>query len=141
MLNKTIKIAVFERANLLCEYCLSPMDFTHQSFEIDHIQPLSKMGTDDIENLACACSGCNAFKHKKTEGKDPLDNRITPLFHPRQMLWKQHFAWSSDYLEIIGLTNIGRTTIKILQVNRAGLVNIRRLLLLNGSHPPDLIGK
>lgn len=137
MLNKTIKNAVFDRANLLCEYCLSPMDYAHQSFEIDYILPLSKNGTDDIENLACACRGCNAFKHNKTTGKDPFDNLISPLFHPRQMLWKEHFAWSANYLEIIGLTNIGRTTVKILQLNRAGLINIRRLLLLDGSHPPN----
>jgi 5-methylcytosine-specific restriction endonuclease McrA len=77
MLSKTVKNAVFERANLLCEYCRSPMDFTHQSFEIDHIQPISKLGSDDMENLACACGGCNAFKHNKTHGKDPLDNHFS----------------------------------------------------------------
>lgn len=137
MLNKTIKNAVFERANLLCEYCRSPMDFAHQSFEIDHIQPISKNGTDDMENLACACSGCNSFKHSKIAGKDPFDNTIAPLFNPRQMFWEVHFAWSTDYLEIIGLTNIGRATVKTLQLNRIGLVNIRRLLLLDGSHPPN----
>jgi hypothetical protein len=137
MLSKTVKNAVFERANLLCEYCRSPMDFTHQSFEIDHIQPISKLGSDDMENLACACGGCNAFKHNKTHGKDPLDNHLTSFFHPRQMLWNTHFAWSEDYLNIIGLTNIGRTTVKTLQLNRIGLVNIRRLLLLDGTHPPN----
>ncbi len=136
MLNKTIRNTVFERAKLLCEYCQSPMDFSYQSFEIDHILPQSKNGSDDLDNLACSCAGCNAFKHNKTVDKDPFDNQITSFFHPRQMIWEQHFAWSSDSLKIVGISNIGRTTVKSLQLNRIGLVNIRRLLLLDGSHPP-----
>lgn len=138
MLSKTIRDIVFTRANLLCEYCLSSMDFTYQSFEIDHILPVSKNGTDDIENLACACGGCNAFKHDKIVGKDPLNGVITPLFNPRTMNWQDHFAWSDDFLEIIGLTNIGRTTVLTLKLNRKGLNNIRRVLILDGSHPPRL---
>ncbi len=139
MLSKTIRNLVFERANLRCEYCLSPMDFTYQSFEIDHVLPVSKNGSDDIENLACACGGCNAFKHSKTEGKDPLNNNKTPLFNPRNMNWQEHFAWSDDFLEIIGLTNIGRTTVVALKLNRKGLNNIRRILILDGSHPPPIM--
>ncbi len=112
------------------------MDFTHQSFEIEHIIPISKNGTNDLENLACACGGCNAHKYNKTHGKDTLTDTITPLFHPRQMDWQSHFTWSDDYLEVVGLTDVGRTTIFVLQLNRTGLKNIRRLLLLDGSHPP-----
>ena len=74
MLNSFIKNTVFKRANFLCEYCLSPMDFAHQSFEIEHIIPTSKKGTDDLDNLACACGGCNAHKFNKLLGKDPFDN-------------------------------------------------------------------
>lgn len=136
MLSKSIKNQVFLRANFLCEYCLSSMDFTHQSFEIEHIQPVSKNGTDDLENLACACGGCNAHKYNKTDAKDSLTDGITNLFNPRTMIWSEHFIWSDNYLEIIALTSIGRVTIKTLQLNRKGLLNLRRLFLLDGSHPP-----
>jgi hypothetical protein len=136
MLSKSIKNKVFARANFLCEYCLSSMDFTHQSFEIEHILPISKNGTDHIENLACACGGCNAHKYNKINAKDPLTNKITSLFNPRTMVWSEHFSWSDNFLEIIALTDVGRVTIKTLQLNRAGLLNLRRLFLLDGSHPP-----
>lgn len=37
---------------------------------------------------------------------------------------------------IDALTEIGRVTIAALQLNRQGLVNIRRVLILVGAHPP-----
>ncbi len=130
MLSKSIKNQVFDRANFLCEYCLSSMDFTHQSFEIEHIHPVSKNGTDDFDNLACACGGCNAHKYNRTAAKDYLTNKMTTLFNPRTMIW------SDNYLEIVAITAIGRVTVKTLQLNRSGLLNLRRLFLLDGSHPP-----
>lgn len=136
MLSKSVKNQVFLRANFLCEYCLSSMDFTHQSFEIEHILPISKNGTDDLENLACACGGCNAHKYNKIDAKDSLTNGMANLFNPRTMIWSEHFTWSDNYLEIIALSSIGRVTIKTLQLNRKGLLNLRRLFLLDGSHPP-----
>jgi HNH endonuclease len=136
MRNKSIKKAVFERANSLCEYCYSQMGFSTQSFEIEHITPTSKGGTDDLENLACACGGCNAHKSNKTHAKDAFTGLIVPLFHPRLMIWNEHFTWSDDFLKIIALTDIGRATISTLHLNRSGLVNMRKLLFLNGLHPP-----
>jgi hypothetical protein len=37
---------------------------------------------------------------------------------------------------IIGLTPIGRTTVEALQLNREGVVNLRRVLYAMGEHPP-----
>lgn len=51
------------------------------------------------------------------------------------MNWKEHFMWSDDFLYIIGMTDIGRATVQSLYLNRAGVVNIRHLLLLSGKHP------
>jgi hypothetical protein len=58
------------------------------------------------------------------------------LFHPRRDRWRDHFAWSGDLLRLEGLTEVGRTTVDALQLNREGLVNIRRALILVGAHPP-----
>lgn len=52
------------------------------------------------------------------------------------MTWQAHFIWSDDYLEIIGISPTGRATVKALNLNRLGVVNLRRLLLLDGLHPP-----
>ncbi len=37
---------------------------------------------------------------------------------------------------IIGVTPIGRTTVATLHLNREGVVNLRRLLVVTGKHPP-----
>jgi len=57
------------------------------------------------------------------------------LYNPRHQQWQAHFAWSDDYLHIIGLTPTGRATVEALKLNRAGVINIRRLLRLAGHHP------
>jgi hypothetical protein len=59
-----------------------------------------------------------------------------PLFHPRTMDWEDHFVWSSDYLDVMPLTAIGRVTIRELCLNRTGVRNVRRVLYAAGEHPP-----
>ena len=56
---------VAERAQYLCEYCFSPQKYSPQSFSVEHVLPISKKGSDELENLALACQGCNSFKSDK----------------------------------------------------------------------------
>jgi hypothetical protein len=58
------------------------------------------------------------------------------LYHPRQQRWSDHFSWNEDFAFIIGITKIGRVTVEALQLNREGLVNLRRVLYLVNEHPP-----
>jgi len=127
---------VSERAQFLCEYCFSPRKYSPQSFSVEHILPTSKKGSDDLDNLALACQGCNSFKSDKTEANDDLSGRKVMLYNPRQDVWSRHFAWSKDFLKIIGLTAKGRATIKLLKLNREEVLNLRKLLYLFGEHPP-----
>jgi HNH endonuclease len=136
MISKKVKNFVFERADYICEYCLSLVSYSPQPFEAEHIVPLSKDGSDDVENLACACGGCNGIKYNKTDAIDPIDGKIVPLFHPRQMSWYEHFTWSPDFLYVVGVTEIGRATVKALDLNRKGCINLRRVLFAIGIHPP-----
>lgn len=89
----------------------------------------------DRENLDCSCQGCNNHKGVRTQGRDPATESIVPLFHPRQHERKEHFAWSADYTQLIGLTPTGRATVAALQLNREGLINLRKLLIATGQHP------
>ncbi|HFQ94734.1 MAG TPA: HNH endonuclease [Anaerolineae bacterium] len=127
---------VAERADMRCEYCRIPAHFAMQTFSVEHIIPRVKGGETVLGNLAFACPGCNSFKHTKTEWRDAVSNKIVPLYHPRRQKWADHFAWSEDHLQIIGLTAVGRVTAAALKLNRSGLVNLRRALYAISEHPP-----
>lgn len=134
--NATQRRAIEERAAGLCEYCRTPGQYSLQSFESDHIIPLAHGGETSLRNLAYVCGGCNRKKGIRTTGIDPDSGREIPLFHPRLHLWQSHFAWNSDFTEMIGTTSTGRATIHALQLNRPGVVNLRAVLIRAGVHPP-----
>lgn len=127
---------IIERANRLCEYCRSSTDYSAQPFVIDHIIPISEGGKTDLENLAFSCGGCNGHKYTKIQAIDPVSREVVSLYNPRQQNWRDNFVWSDDFLQVVGLTAIARATINALQLNRSGVVNMRRLLLIAGLHPP-----
>jgi HNH endonuclease len=127
---------VTERAAGYCEYCRCPAKYSAQSFAVEHIIPRHADGPTVADNLALACQGCNAHKSVKIIAVDPITSVSVPLFHPRQHRWRDHFSWSEDFTEIIGLTPTGRATVAVLQLNRAGLIHLRRVLYAFGEHPP-----
>jgi HNH endonuclease len=125
-----------QRAKNCCEYCLSQTKFSPDPFSIEHIIPRSKGGTSDFDNLAIACQGCNNFKYNHTHAIDPVTGESVPIYHPRQQNWCDHFTWTKNATQIIGLTPTGRATIDRLKLNREGVVNLRRILHSIAQHPP-----
>jgi hypothetical protein len=125
-----------EQANGRCEYCQCPEAFSPQTFSVEHIVPKSKGGTDDMENLGFSCQGCNGFKSAKVDSIDPATGKHTVLFHPRIHTWQEHFSWDDSGQYIVGLTPIGRVTVALLRLNREYVVNLRKVLVLAGEHPP-----
>jgi HNH endonuclease len=128
---------VMARANHRCEYCQCPETFSLDTFCVDHIHPTSDGGATVLENLACACNNCNSRKLDAQMLMDAETGHAVPLFSPRTEDWRDHFAWSSDTLQILPRTATGRVTESRLQLNRQGAINIRRALLALGEpHPP-----
>jgi len=107
---------------------------------VDHIVPSRDGGKTELDNLALSCQGCNGAKSSKTADHDRRAGVQMRLFHPRNDRWSDHFAWSTDSLRIEGLTDIGRTTVEALRMNRQGLINMRRSLIPDGVHPPPEAG-
>lgn len=130
-----LKDTIIKRAHGYCEYCHSQARFSTQGFSVEHIIPVSCGGETILDNLALACQGCNNHKYTKTTGRNPVNGEMVPLFHPRKQKWQDHFAWSDDFTQIIGLTPTGRATVETLQLNREGLINLRRVLYMMGEHP------
>ena len=112
------------------------MNYSSHSFAVEHITPRKRGGQTVENNLALACQGCNEHKHTKVKTRDPLTGKLAPLFHPRRHQWAEHFTLSADDLEILGITPTGRATVAALQLNRAEVVNLRRVLSAFDEHPP-----
>jgi len=131
------RAAVVARACACCEYCRSQEQYAPDPFSVEHIVPVTKGGTNALTNLAFSCQGCNGRKYVSTAAIDPATGTIVALYHPHQHRWGDHFAWNPDCSLIIGLTPTGRATVDKLQLNRVGLVNLRRVLYLVDAHPPE----
>jgi hypothetical protein len=136
-MNERLRKFVHERAKGCCEYCMSPVEYSSDPFSIEHIIPRSKGGSDEENNLAFSCQGCNGRKYNYILAIDPLTDILTPLFHPREDVWSDHFIWNESFTQLIALTPTGRATIERLQLNRRAVVNLRKLLVMVGAHPPQ----
>ena len=127
MVADSLRQTIFELDNFRCAYCHSPVELTVAIFEIEHIKPQSKGGSDELDNLCLACPTCNRYKGSQTEVIDPETNKSTSIFHPRHQKWSQHFVWDEKSGEIIGKTAVGKATVELLKINRPRLTRLRQL--------------
>jgi hypothetical protein len=137
---KSLYEIVRQRAQFQCEYCHYPELLSSAPLSIDHIQPQSLGGSDDLSNLALACRRCNERRYNFTIGQDPETKVDVSLFNPRQQQWSDHFIWSTDALRIIGITATGRATCNRLDLNderreEPFIQNARQQWLAAGLHP------
>lgn len=109
---------VAQRAAHQCEYCHAPEIIFNIAFEVEHIIPLSKNGSNDLQNLALACRICNLRKLDFLDGFDPVTQERVRLFHPRRDRWEDHFLIQRiSHFQVEGNTAIGRVTIERLNMN------------------------
>lgn len=68
-------LKVYKRDDYTCQYCGADSDLT-----IDHIQPFSSGGSNDLDNLVVACRHCNSV----------LNDKVFDSFElKRKFLWKR----------------------------------------------------
>ena len=60
----TVKQKILDKTNGSCAYCGT--DLSLESMTVDHIIPISKEGSNDLDNLFPACSTCNHLKDSMT---------------------------------------------------------------------------
>jgi len=124
MIRPGTRTEVRERAQDACEYChLDQSDSPLAALHVEHIIPKVHGGSDELDNLALACIDCNLHKGTNLTGIDPQSNQLTELFHPRRQEWSDHFEWQGIYL--IGKTAVGRTTVRVLNMNSDDQVALR----------------
>ena len=91
------------------------------------------MGSTSQENLALACSHCNNGKAADLTAIDPLGGELVRLFNPRQQVWRDHFALEGA--AIVGITPVGRATVRLLRMNAVERLEERQRLQAKGRYP------
>lgn len=123
-MNAATRTLVRQRAENRCEYCQTHQDDSPlAALHVEHIRPLKHGGSDDDSNLCLACIDCNLHKGSNLTGVDPHTEVVTLLFHPRSQRWNEHFRW--DGIHLVGLTDVGRTTIRVLCMNSDEQLELR----------------
>lgn len=119
-----------------CAYCRTAEFLTATTFEFEHIVPLSAGGQTIFENVCLSCPMCNRYKSDSFTAIDPLSKMECLLFDPQKQTWTEHFAWSENGSEIIGLTPVGRATVVALNMNRSAMIRVRKMWAAMREHPP-----
>lgn len=100
-----IKASVWDKTGGLCWYC-GKMLHPFREFTIDHIQPSSHGGSDDVQNLVPSCRHCNGKKGgQSSEAIRQMFRRRPPQF-PED---KTSFSMS-EAAEVLGVSQatVGR---------------------------------
>ena len=100
-LSKKIRFEVFKRDSFKCQYCgESAPDVI---LEVDHIDPVSKGGEDEMVNYITACRSCNAGKSdRKLDDSTTLAKQRAQLeeLNERREQLEMMMGWRSGMKEI-----------------------------------------
>lgn len=125
---------VAELSAFRCEYCRYPESESFLKFHVDHIISLKHGGATKLNNLAFCCPICNSKKGSDLGTILDDEDMLIRIFHPRKQDWFAHFSVSNDG-HINPLTDIGRSTIKLLDLNEDDRVLERLDLIKTGRFP------
>ncbi len=126
---------VANRAAHRCEYCHAPELVFNFPFEVEHIIPVSRSGSDNESNLALACRSCNLRKGTRINGTDPESETEVRFFNPREDQWSEHFHFNTESGTVTGTTPIARATINCLEMNSQTQITARQLWIRLGLFP------
>ncbi|MBE9031746.1 HNH endonuclease [filamentous cyanobacterium LEGE 11480] len=120
-ISSDLREQVRQRAQCACEFCGTTEINIGNQLTIDHFQPQSKGGSDDLDNLIYACIACNQYKQDYW----PSNKMAKKLWNPRKETANQHLIEQTDG-QLTALTPTGEFTIARLRLNRHQLVKARQ---------------
>ena len=124
---------VARRARHVCEYCLIHEDDTFFGCEIEHVISEKHGGRTVRSNLAWACAACNRNKGTDIASISPVSRALCRLFNPRTDRWSDHLRLRGHH--ILGITEVGKVTVLLLDLNAPDRVLERRMLGAVGRYP------
>lgn len=107
-----------------CGYCGVHEQEVGSALEIDHFQPRSLGGGDDLDNLVYCCPSCNRLKGDFWPTGD-LSTTHRRVLHPHRDDLAAHVREEADG-RLIAVTETGAFHIERLRLNRPPLVALRR---------------
>lgn len=79
-LNKNRRADIYKSLNGRCAYCGQLI--IYDNMQVEHVQPLSRNGTDTKENMLPSCHDCNSLKGNRNleEFRSMLENMVEDVF-------------------------------------------------------------
>jgi hypothetical protein len=118
-----------------CGYCGVREEEAASELEIDHFQPRSADGGEDVANLVYCCTTCNRLKGDFWPVSESPSHRR--LLHPQRDDLTAHMREEADG-RLTPLTETGAFHLDRLRLNRAPLSALRRARLENAQTQQDL---
>lgn len=133
-ISKKTRFEVFKRDKFTCQYCgQSAPDVTLQ---VDHIQPKSKGGEDDLLNLVTSCHACNAGKSDRELSDDAVikqrKKQLDELQERREQL-EMMMDWQRSLidLEVVASHELADLWDKLVpgyRLSDNGILSLRKLV-------------
>lgn len=104
-----------------CGYCGVDESATGAELTVDHYQPRSAGGTDDLENLVYACHTCNQYKgdYWPSPEEEAAGHFV---LHPQRHDVSLHLRENEATGELEPLTLTGAFHVRLLRLNRPPLL-------------------
>ena len=132
-MDESLRQFVRERAGDRCEYCRLPQTAApFLRFHVEHIQATQHVQDDSESNLCLACPRCNLQKGPNLSTLSLPDRKLIRLFHPREDKWSDHFEVVDG--RIVGKSDVGAATARLLLMNAGDQLRIRRKLIARGEY-------
>lgn len=132
-ISKKLRFEVFKRDKFTCQYC--GRKAPDVILEVDHIEPVSKGGTNEITNLITSCRDCNRGKSdRKLNDKSVVkkEQKETELLAERREQIDEYFKWQKELLnqDMLIATKLADLISKKwgFEVTDAGVANLNKWL-------------
>lgn len=133
-ITKKTRFEVFKRDSFICQYCGASAPTV--VLQVDHIQPVSKDGDNDILNLITSCFDCNAGKKDRllsddsviTKQKAQLDELNVRREQLELMLQWRNDLKSIDETAIQAVATEWANLVDGYSLNETGLQSVKQLI-------------
>lgn len=131
-ITKKIRFEVFKRDKFTCQYC--GQQAPDVTLQVDHIEPKSAGGSDDILNLVTSCFDCNqGKKHRRLSDNDAIKKRKKQLddLQERREQLEMLMEWHKSLIDLEGetitrLSDLWSELASGYRLNDHGLDNLKR---------------